>query len=163
MEINYKEIFLKSFKGIWYGFATIIISLFTCYAIFGQEVYLYEISQYLNINNLIIRSIFLIVSFIIFLFGKEVEIKSEEIRKELSFKKYFFYKMFTPMIYFVYSISCIFIFDKFINDKYFVATFVIVITVWILIYTIMSSIYKIILEKKINKKLKEKNKNSNNK
>ena len=137
MEINYKEIFFKSFKGIWYGFATIIISLFTCYVIFGQEGYLYEISQYLNINNLIIRSIFLIVSFIIFLFGKEVEIKSEEIRKELSFKKYFFYKMFTLMIYFVYSISCIFIFDKFINDKYFVATFVIVITVWGLIYIIM--------------------------
>lgn len=156
MEIKYKEIFFKSFKGIWYGFATIIISLFTCYAIFGQEGYLYEISQYLNINNLIIRSIFLIVSFIIFLFGKEVEIKSEEIRKELSFKKYFFYKMFTLMIYFVYSISCIFIFDKFINDKYFVATFVIVITVWGLIYTIMSSIYKAILEKKINEKLKEK-------
>ena len=156
MEINYKEIFFKSFKGIWYGFATIIISLFTCYAIFGQEGYLYEISQYLNINNLIIRSIFLIVSFIIFLFGKEVEIKSEEIRKELSFKKYFFYKMFTLMIYFVYSISCIFIFDKFINDKYFVATFVIVITVWGLIYTIMSSIYKAILEKKINEKLREK-------
>ncbi len=156
MEINYKEIFFKSFKGIWYGFATIIISLFTCYVIFGQEGYLYEISQYLNINNLIIRSIFLIVSFIIFLFGKEVEIKSEEIRKELSFKKYFFYKMFTLMIYFVYSISCIFIFDKFINDKYFVATFVIVITVWGLIYIIMSSIYKAILEKKINEKLREK-------
>ena len=100
--------------------------------------------------------VFDIVSFIIFLFGKEVEIKSEEIRKELSFKKYFFYKMFTLMIYFVYSISCIFIFDKFINDKYFVATFVIVITVWGLIYTIMSSIYKAILEKKINEKLKEK-------
>ena len=64
--------------------------------------------------------------------------------------------MFTLMIYFVYSISCIFIFDKFINDKYFVATFVIVITVWGLIYTIMSSIYKAILEKKINEKLKEK-------
>ena len=156
MEINYKEIFFKSFKGIWYGFATIIISLFTCYVIFGQEGYLYEISQYLNINNLIIRSIFLIISFIIFLFGKEVEIKSEEIRKELSFKKYFFYKMFTLMIYFVYSISCIFIFDKFINDKYFVATFVIVITVWGLIYIIMSSIYKAILEKKINEKLREK-------
>ena len=156
MEINYKEIFFKSFKGIWYGFATIIISLFTCYVIFGQEGYLYEISQYLNINNLIIRSIFLMVSFIIFLFGKEVEIKSEEIRKELSFKKYFFYKMFTLMIYFVYSISCIFIFDKFINDKYFVATFVIVITVWGLIYIIMSSIYKAILEKKINEKLREK-------
>ena len=156
MEINYKEIFFKSFKGIWYGFATIIISLFTCYVIFGQEGYLYEISQYLNINNLIIRSIFLIVSFIIFLFGKEVEIKSEEIRKELSFKKYFFYKMFSPMIYLIYSISSIFVFDRFINDKYFVATFAIVITIWGLIYIIISSIYRIILEKKINEKLKEK-------
>lgn len=156
MGINYKEIFLKSFKGILYGLATSAMILITCYAIFGQEGYLYEISQYLNINNLIIRSIFLIVSFIIFLFGKEVEIKSEEIRKEISFKKYFFYKMFPPMIYFGYSISCIFIFDKFINDKYFVATFIIVITVWGLIYTIISSIYKAILEKKINEKLREK-------
>lgn len=156
MKINYKEIFFKSLKGIWYGLATSVMILISCYVIFGQEGYLYEISQYLNINNLIIRSIFLMVSFIIFLFGKEVEIKSEEMRKELSFKKYFFYKMFPTMIYFVYSISCIFIFDKFINDKYFVASYAIVISIWVLIYTIISSIYKTILEKKINEKLREK-------
>ena len=59
------------------------------------------------------------------------------------------------MIYFVYSISCIFVFDKFINDKYFVASFVIVISMWGLIYIIISSIYRIILEKKINRRLRE--------
>ena len=79
MKINYKEVFLKSLKGIWYGLATSVMILISCYVIFGQKGYLYEISQYLNINNLIIRSIFLMLSFIIFLFGKEVEIKSEEI------------------------------------------------------------------------------------
>ena len=156
MKINYKEIFLKSIKGIWYGLTIIVVSLIVCYIIFGQESYLYEISQYANINNLIIRSIFLMISLFIFLFAKEIEIKSEEIRKELSFKKYFFYKMFSPMIYLIYSISSIFVFDRFINDKYFVATFAIVITIWGLIYIIISSIYRIILEKKINEKLKEK-------
>ena len=156
MKINYKEIFFKSLKGIWYGLTIIVMSLVACYVIFGQEGYLYEISQYSNINNLIIRSIFLMISFIIFLFVKEVEIRSEEIRKELSFKKYFFYKMFSPMIYLIYSISSIFIFNKFINDKYFVATFAIVISIWGLIYIIISSIYRIKLEKKINEKLKEK-------
>lgn len=156
MEINYKEIFFKSLKGILYGVATIVIILGTCYVVFGQDVYLYEISQYANINNLIIRSIFLIVSFIIFLFVKEVAIRAEEIKKELSFKKYFFYKMFSLMVYLIYSVSSIFVVDKFINDKYFIVTFIIVISIWGLIYIIISSIYRITLEKRINEKLRKK-------
>lgn len=162
MIINYKECFFKSFKGIWYGLATIIMSLAICYAIFGKDGYLYEISQYANINNLIIRSIFSMITFIIILFVKEVDIRSEEIKKELSFKKYFLYKMFGPIIYIIYSISSFFIIDKFINDKYFVVTFLVVVSLFGFIYIIVSSVYKIILEKKINKQLKEINKRNLN-
>lgn len=157
MKNEYKKCFIKSLMGILFGPIAIILNLIACYVIFGQEWYVYEITQYTDINNLIIRSIFLIISFIIFLFIAFAYEVTENLKKEMSFKKYFIVTMIlmviTPIIY---SSCCIVIVDKFIKDKCFIATFVIVTTILGLIWIGISSFNKAILERKINEKLKEK-------
>lgn len=155
MKINYKKYFIKSLKGILYGLAVIVLNLICSYVLFGEEVYIYEVSQYFNINNLITKCVFSIILFIIFLFIISYDEKLEEKRKEISLKKYFIKKIILLIFILIYVFIMIFIFNKFIRDKYFAINFVVIVNLLSLIYVIVTFLYNSILQIKINKKLKE--------
>lgn len=157
MKVDYKKCFKKSLTGILIGIALIVINLITCYIIFGNEGYLYEITQYENISNLIIRSIFISLSYIILLFAVHISENIDELIRELSFKKYFSQKMLVIIILLLYGIISFISVDKFIKDKIFVGAFIVDFAVFILIKIIIMFFYKLILETKINQKLKNKN------
>ena len=118
---------------------------------------MYEITQYENISNLIIRSIFMALSYIILLFSVHISENIDELIRELSFKKYFLQKMLVIIILLLYGVISFISVDKFIKDKIFVVAFIVDFAVFILIKIIIICFYKIILETKINQKLKNKN------
>ena len=80
--------------------------------------------------------------------------KSDDMIKELSFKKYLFFKMIIISIVIFDSILSVFILDKFIKDEIFAISFYIDLFIILLGFTISTIVYKKSLEKKINNRLK---------
>lgn len=154
MKMNYIDVLKKVFWSGIIGIASIIISLISCYFLFGNDCYKYEIIQYSNISNLIWRIIYSSMFYFIILIAENMNKKSDDMIKELSFKKYLFFKMIIISIVIFDSILSVFILDKFIKDEIFAISFYIDLFIILLGFTISTIVYKKSLEKKINNRLK---------
>ena len=155
MKIDYKKCFFKSLKGLWYGPALLIINLIVTYLIFGQEGYSYEILQYANINNLIVRTLVMAVIIVMLLIVVILRGKIEDLRRELSIKEYFWINMKLLLLMVISSIIfCIFVCYN--DDICFAISAIVVMAIVSFVFFIGNSIYRKNIEKKINEKLKNK-------
>ena len=139
MKKKYINILKRFFLSVVIGLVSITINLISCYFLFGNDGYKYEVIQYGNISNLILRIIYSSIFYFIILIAVKMDKSSDDIIKKLSFKKYLFFKM---------------IIDRFIKDEIFAISFYMDLFIISLLFTISTIIYKKSLEKKINDKLK---------
>lgn len=153
-EKKYINILKRFFWSVVIGVASITINLISCYFLFGNDGYKYEVIQYSNISNLILRIIYSSIFYFIILIAVKMDKSSDDMIKKLSFKKYLFFKMIIIGIVIINSILSIFILDRFIKDEIFAISFCMDLFIISLLFTISTIIYKKSLEKKINDKLK---------
>ena len=154
MKKKYINILKRFFLSVVIGFVSITINLISCYFLFGNDGYKYEVIQYGNISNLILRIIYSSIFYFIILIAVNIDKGSDDMIKKLSFKKYLFFKMIIIGIVIINSILSVFILDRFIKDEIFAISFYMDLFIIILLFTISTIIYKKSLEKKINDKLK---------
>lgn len=154
MKKKYINILKRFFLSVVIGLVSITINLISCYFLFGNDGYKYEVIQYGNISNLILRIIYSSIFYFIILIAVKMDKSSDDMIKKLSFKKYLFFKMIIIGIVIINSILSIFILDRFIKDEIFAISFYMDLFIIILLFTISTIIYKKSLEKKINDKLK---------
>lgn len=122
------------------GLVSITINLISCYFLFGNDGYKYEVIQYGNISNLILRIIYSSIFYFIILIAVKMDKSSDD--------------MIIIGIVIINSILSVFILDRFIKDEIFAISFYMDLFIISLLFTISTIIYKKSLEKKINDKLK---------
>lgn len=154
MKKKYINILKRFFLSVVIGLVSITINLNSCYFLFGNDGYKYEVIQYGNISNLILRIIYSSIFYFIILIAVNIDKGSDDMIKKLSFKKYLFFKMIIIGIVIINSILSVFILDRFIKDEIFAISFYMDLFIISLLFTISTIIYKKSLEKKINDKLK---------
>ena len=123
MKKKYINILKRFFWSVVIGVASITINLISCYFLFGNDGYKYEVIQYSNISNLILRIIYSSIFYFIILIAVKMHKSSDDMIKKLSFKKYLFFKMIIIGIVIINSILSIFILDRFIKDEIFAISF----------------------------------------
>ena len=154
MKKKYINILKRFFLSVVIGLVSITINLISCYFLIGNDGYKYEVIQYGNISNLILRIIYSSIFYFIILIAVNIDKGSDDMIKKLSFKKYLFFKMIIIGIVIINSILSVFILDRFIKDEIFAISFYMDLFIISLLFTISTIIYKKSLEKKINDKLK---------
>lgn len=154
MKKKYINILKRFFLSVVIVLVSITINLISCYFLFGNDGYKYEVIQYDNISNLILRIIYSSIFYFIILIAVKMDKSSDDMIKKLSFKKYLFFKMIIIGIVIINSILSVFILDRFIKDEIFAISFYMDLFIISLLFTISTIIYKKSLEKKINDKLK---------
>lgn len=140
MKKKYINILKRFFWSVVIGVASITINLISCYFLFGNDGYKYEVIQYSNISNLILRIIYSSIFYFIILIAVKMHKSSDD--------------MIIIGIVIINSILSIFILDRFIKDEIFAISFYMDLFIISLLFTISTIIYKKSLEKKINDKLK---------
>lgn len=140
MKKKYINILKRFFWSVVIGVASITINLISCYFLFGNDGYKYEVIQYSNISNLILRIIYSSIFYFIILIAVKMDKSSDD--------------MIIIGIVIINSILSIFILDRFIKDEIFAISFCMDLFIISLLFTISTIIYKKSLEKKINDKLK---------
>lgn len=140
MKKKYINILKRFFLSVVIGLVSITINLISCYFLFGNDGYKYEVIQYGNISNLILRIIYSSIFYFIILIAVKMDKSSDD--------------MIIIGIVIINSILSIFILDKFIKDEIFAISFYMDLFIISLLFTISTIIYKKSLEKKINDKLK---------
>ena len=109
MKKKYINILKRFFLSVVIGLVSITINLISCYFLFGNDGYKYEVIQYDNISNLILRIIYSSIFYFIILIAVKMDKSSDDMIKKLSFKKYLFFKMIIIGIVIINSILSIFI------------------------------------------------------
>lgn len=140
MKKKYINILKRFFLSVVIGLVSITINLISCYFLFGNDGYKYEVIQYGNISNLILRIIYSSIFYFIILIAVKMDKSSDD--------------MIIIGIVIINSILSIFILDRFIKDEIFAISFYMDLFIISLLFTISTIIYKKSLEKKINDKLK---------
>lgn len=140
MKKKYINILKRFFLSVVIGLVSITINLISCYFLFGNDGYKYEVIQYGNISNLILRIIYSSIFYFIILIAVNIDKGSDD--------------MIIIGIVIINSILSVFILDRFIKDEIFAISFYMDLFIISLLFTISTIIYKKSLEKKINDKLK---------
>ena len=84
MKKKYINILKRFFWSVVIGVASITINLISCYFLFGNDGYKYEVIQYSNISNLILRIIYSSIFYFIILIAVKMHKSSDDMIKKLS-------------------------------------------------------------------------------